>query len=122
MRPSSWIVCLVTVALGVALATTGRAQTLPRLPEEFSFPLGEGSLGRVVFSHRTHVDPQKPECTTCHPALFKILAQGSPTDGEAIGHEEMERGRHCGACHDGKAAFGPDDSDRCMTCHRGSEP
>ena len=121
-RRCRWIPCVGMIVLGLALATAGRGQRLPRLPGDFVFPATEGSLGQVVFSHRSHVDEQRPDCTTCHPRLFKILTPGAPADGLAMGHEQMQGGKHCGACHNGTAAFAHDDADKCMTCHREGEP
>jgi c(7)-type cytochrome triheme protein len=61
----------------------------------------------------SHVDEQKPDCTSCHPGRFRILRS---TTGELrVTHEQMEAGRQCGACHDGKAARGLED---CAACHR----
>lgn len=106
---------LLGVLVALALATAGLAQTLPRLPKDFPIPRGEGSPGQVTFSHDSHVDQKRPDCTGCHPALFKILVRGTPTEGGTLGHAAMERGRQCGACHSGKAAFG---LDNCPLCHR----
>ncbi len=111
----SWILRGLFVAMGIALATAGLAQTLPRLPQDFSFPRGEGSPGQVTFSHQSHLDQKRPECTGCHPALFKILARGTPAEGGPIRHSRMQAGRQCGACHNDKAAFG---LDNCALCHR----
>lgn len=116
VRRCSWILLGVTVVLAVALATAGLAKTLQRLPQDFPFSQGEGSPGKVTFSHLTHVDQKKPNCTVCHPALFKILEKGTPAKGGPIRHSMMEGGRQCGACHNGKAAFG---LDNCAACHRG---
>ena len=110
-----WILQTGIVTLAIAFATLGPAQTLPRLPQEFRFPQGEGSPGQVTFSHQSHVDSKRPDCTACHPALFKILTKGTPAEGGPLGHAAMERGRQCGACHDRKAAFG---LDTCPLCHR----
>lgn len=111
----SKIVRAVLVVTAVsALATAVAAQTLPRLPEDSVFPLGEGSPGEVTFRHASHVDMEKPACTACHPTLFRIL--GGPAPARAVSyHAEMEEGRRCAACHDGTAAFGLDD---CLACHR----
>ncbi len=114
-RRWSWIAWAAIVALGTALATAGLAQTLPKLPQDYPFQKGEGSPGQVTFSHPSHVDLKKPDCTLCHPALFKILAKGAPAEGGPLGHTAMERGKQCGACHNGKAAFG---LDTCPLCHR----
>lgn len=116
-RRRSWILRGGTVVLGIALATAGLAQTLPRLPKDFPFPQGDGSPGQVTFSHLTHIDQKRPDCTVCHPALFKIVEKGTPAEGGPIHHSSMQAGRHCGACHNGKAAFG---LDNCPLCHRGA--
>jgi len=102
------------VVVALALASVVVAQTLPRLPEELALRRGEGSPGKVTFSHRTHVDQQRPNCTICHPVLFKMLG-GDTRAGEASYHAAMDKGRRCGACHHGAAAFG---LDNCPACHR----
>jgi c(7)-type cytochrome triheme protein len=68
------------------------------------------SPGQVAFDHRAH---RGTRCDRCHPALFAKQASTQPLDKEA-----MRQGKSCGACHDGKAAFGVDDSDACERCHR----
>lgn len=104
---------LALVALGLAAAVA--AGSLPKLPADYALPQGPDSPGVVTFSHASHVDAAKPACTACHPGLFRILAKGSPAQGgPRITHKEMEAGRQCGACHDGKAAHGLDD---CASCH-----
>ena len=95
----------------LALALAGSAwPSLPKLPKERALPRGADSPGVVVFKHAPHVDHKRPDCTTCHPALFPILQRGP-----RITHEQMEAGRQCGACHDGKSAPGLED---CAVCHR----
>lgn len=115
-RRGGWILRGQMVLLAMALATAGLAQTLSRLPKDFPFPQGDGSPGQVTFSHQTHVDQKRPDCTGCHPALFKIVERGTPVEGGPIRHSSMQAGRQCGACHNGKAAFG---LDNCPLCHRG---
>ncbi|MEE8386649.1 MAG: c(7)-type cytochrome triheme domain-containing protein [Dehalococcoidia bacterium] len=110
----SWALRSSTIGLAIALATAGVAQVLPRLPQDIVFPQGEESLGTVTFSHLTHVDEEKPDCTGCHPALFRILKPESPADRVAIEHSAMEDGAQCGACHDGETGFAQDD---CLACH-----
>lgn len=116
-RRTGWILWGSMVLLAMMLATAGLAQTLSRLPQDFPFLRGEGSPGQVIFSHRSHVDQKRPDCTGCHPALFKILEKGTPAETGPIGHSRMEAGRQCGACHNGRAAFG---LDSCPLCHRGA--
>jgi c(7)-type cytochrome triheme protein len=110
------VTALATVALGLALAG---AQSRPglKLPPDFLFP-AKDSPGPVLFSHRSHVNLERPNCTTCHPRLFSILRPGTPADGLPMGHDQMQRGEQCGACHNGKAAFAPTAADKCVACHR----
>jgi c(7)-type cytochrome triheme protein len=99
--------------LGASVATAGE---LSKLPKAVELPMGEGSPGKVTFSHETHVDTAKPSCVTCHPRSFTILEKTSARARPAITHEAMEKGKQsCGACH-GSTAFGFDD---CSMCHAG---
>jgi c(7)-type cytochrome triheme protein len=100
--------------LGAVLATAASAAELKNLPADQDLPAGEGSPGKVTFSHASHVDASKPSCTACHPAAYKILEKAATADGAPITHERMEKGAQCGACH-GKEAFGFDD---CSMCHQ----
>jgi c(7)-type cytochrome triheme protein len=107
---------LVTLAAGAALlAVVGLAAGLPKLPKDRALPRSEDSPGVVTFSHVSHVDAARPDCTTCHPRLFTMGVGPRPAAAVRIRHEDMEQGRLCGACHDGKAAHGLDD---CAACHR----
>ncbi len=123
LKHRSRILKTAALLLGIAVATAGWAQTLPRLPEDFALPKGEASPGQVVFRHQTHVDQQNPNCTGCHPGLFKILAKGAPATGEfIIGHSEEAWAGQCGVCHTDGTALDPNNADTCMTCHRESDP
>ena len=104
----------LAVVAAVALASSAAAGGLDKLPPDYAFKPGEGSPGKVTFSHQSHVDPKKPGCTNCHPRLFRTLEPGTTVDGTPIRHAVMEKGGQCGACH-GKAAFG---FDSCDMCHR----
>lgn len=90
-------------AVGVAL----------ELPPDLAFAANPDAPAPVTFRHATHVDESAPRCTGCHPATHKILRRGGP-----VTHADMEAGRSCGACHDGKAAFAATDSDACEFCHQ----
>lgn len=105
---------LLGVVLGSTLALG--AQALPKLPSRIALPRSENSPGQVWFVHDTHLDPARPDCTTCHPRPFRILKAGSPKRRVPITHERMERGELCGRCHDGKKAFALDED--CTYCHR----
>lgn len=47
-----------------------------------------------VFSHLRH---DQYQCFDCHPTLFPRARKG-------FTHDEMDEGKFCGACHNGKAA------------------
>lgn len=104
----------LAVVAAAALATAAVAGGLDKLPPDHTFTPGDGSPGKVTFSHQSHVDSAKPGCTNCHPKLFRTLEKGATSDGSPIRHAVMEKGGQCGACH-GKGAFG---FDSCDACHR----
>lgn len=106
---------IAALTIAVAAATPAFAQALPRLPGDLTFRGGEGSPGEVTFSHRSHLDETRPECTSCHPAVFRILKASAAVKVDRISHSSMDAGRSCGACHNDKAAFG---LDKCDLCHR----
>ena len=114
MRRRSWTIILVMVAaIGAGGAALG--QNLPKLPQEIALSQSPDSPGKVTFLHATHLG-DRPDCTRCHPKLFSIMKAGSGNAAaRRITHAKMDKGGQCGACHDGKTAFGRDD---CTACHR----
>lgn len=70
----------------------------------------------AIFSHWLH--RQKFTCRVCH---FELEFNMKVNTTE-ITEKTNKAGLHCGAasCHDGKAAFGHDES-HCKTCHTGSK-
>lgn len=67
--------------------------------------------GQVVFSHDNHVDGAGLECTKCHAGLYTTVAQH-----KAATMKEMQKGKSCGACHNGKTAFTV--KGNCKNCHK----
>jgi len=61
--------------------------------------------GDVVFPHTVHTE--KIRCDACHPKLFKA-GRNRPVSMAA-----MEKGKSCGACHNGNKAFALEDCSRC---------
>ena len=104
------------ILLAAALAlwgAVGAASPPPeiRLPQDLTYGASPDSPGPVTFSHQTHVSIADNKCLGCHPAPFKMLR---PV--RKVTHAEMESGRLCGACHDGKTASGVQDD--CEHCHK----
>ncbi|HEX2310460.1 MAG TPA: cytochrome c3 family protein, partial [Vicinamibacterales bacterium] len=106
------VLALATL-FGAIVAATAVAQDMPRLPGPIKMTRTGDSPGQVIFTHATHVDASAPACTTCHPREFRIL-KASPRRAP-VTHAAMDKGRYCGACHDGKKAFALDD---CAACHQ----
>ena len=112
---SSRIHTLVRSAASVALtvgATVALAAALPKLPPPLALLRSADSPGVVTFSHETHVDTARPDCTVCHPGQFRIVRTGARTP---IVHDTMGQGKQCGFCHDGKKAFAIEAD--CGNCH-----
>ncbi len=106
----------LAATLLIALSSTLFAGALPNLPKDKALPQGDGSPGVVTFRHDSHVDASRPDCTVCHTKLFPIVKRtASSAAPAAIRHADMENGKSCGSCHDGKSAHGLDD---CGTCHQ----
>jgi c(7)-type cytochrome triheme protein len=70
-------------------------------------------VSEAVFSHDFHSQIYK--CNDCHTKKFDYR-QGSRKATMA----EMEKGKSCGSCHDGKTAFAA--SGDCNKCHVGYKP
>jgi c(7)-type cytochrome triheme protein len=71
------------------------------------------NFGKVVFNHTEHFKKEgiKNNCKACHNAIFNLRAKVRARFTMA----DMEKGKSCGACHNGKRAFGLDD---CIQCHK----
>ncbi len=101
-------------AAGVlALGAVALADGFTRLPKDYAFPRAEKSPGAVTFRHTSHVKARAPDCTVCHPRLFKLGQAGETADGSPMRHARMKSGAQCGACHDGEKAFGLEDCEQC---------
>lgn len=65
-------------------------------------------LGTVVFSHKDHLEQKsiRNNCKACHKEGSKKLGRHTMAD--------MDNGKSCGSCHNGKKAFAVAD---CQKCH-----
>lgn len=66
----------------------------------------------VPFSHWTH--RRRYTCRVCHFELNFVMK----VNGSDITEEKNRKGEYCGACHNGRIAFGHTD-DNCKRCHSG---
>lgn len=67
--------------------------------------------GDVMFSHETHVDGMGLACTDCHDKLYTSSKQH-----KTVTMKQMQTGKSCGACHNGKKAFSVKGD--CAKCHK----
>jgi c(7)-type cytochrome triheme protein len=119
-----WLVAallLPSVAVGADKAQPDAARLVAamevKLPADAVYKRVVGTDSAVVFSHQTHVPLADNKCTGCHPRPYPML-----TVGPAPRHADMNSGRTCGMCHDGRKAFGIRDTTMCRTCHAGTTP
>jgi c(7)-type cytochrome triheme protein len=68
------------------------------------------ATGKVLFSHRVHLQQKglKDNCRSCHKIIYNLRKKATYTMAD------MEKGKSCGACHNGKKAFGIGE---CVKCH-----
>ena len=71
-------------------------------------------LGTTVFSHATHIAKTGGSCKGCHNSSVITGKE------KAVTMAEMEKGRTCGSCHNGKRAFAV--TANCGNCHKGLKP
>ncbi len=68
----------------------------------------------VIFSHEAHLAKGKISCRNCHNDRVITGKERSVTMAQ------MEKGKTCGACHNGKMAFTV--ASNCGNCHKGMKP
>ena len=69
----------------------------------------EKSAGNIPFSHKSHTGLYK--CGECHPQIFKTSRSKT-----VVSMKQMEAGKSCGSCHDGKTAFSV--KENCAAYHK----
>ena len=92
-------------------ATAGKSAA-PSGPPAIVFPADANSPGKVTFEHAKHL-AKGAKCADCHPKLFAMKKGGAK-----LAMDSMGEGKTCGACHDGKKAFGVMDGEKCDSCHK----
>ena len=72
------------------------------------------NAGKVIFSHKNHIRQKKMahNCKACHDTIYPFKVKASYTMAD------MEKGKSCGACHDGQSAFALKE---CARCHQANE-
>ena len=113
---ASTVTLLASAGIVAAALALAAAPAPPlRLPPDRVYDRSKDSPGPVVFSHTNHVEIADNKCTGCHPVPFKMLHPAG-----RMTHDEMNAGRLCGTCHDGKTASGVEEA--CDHCHQAPKP
>lgn len=97
--------CLRSIGIAVLLAATASLVSGYEL-KNVTYKTKE--VGTVVFSHKDHLKQKsiKNNCKSCHKSGNNKLGRFTMA--------EMEKGKSCGACHNGKQAF---QLANCEKCH-----
>ena len=79
-------------------------------PKDFSYPVKGLAGTTTVFSHGKHVAKNDGNCKVCHDGTIRPKESG-------VTMAQMEKGKKCGACHNGKRTFAV--TANCDRCHKG---
>ena len=104
------LTAVLALVLGAVLAVGSVVAAPPGKPVVFA----GGPMGKVTFDGKTHAD-KGLKCPDCHtsPKLFEMKKGATK-----ITMAEMNQGKNCGTCHDGKKAFKSSDAANCSKCHK----
>ncbi|MBI5140769.1 MAG: cytochrome c3 family protein [Nitrospirae bacterium] len=95
----------------VAIIAFGLVGTAMAVPPGKTVEFDGKGGGKVVFDGKSHAEKGK-KCNDCHPKIFK-MKKGA----EAVTMKDINAGKFCGACHNGKDAFDAKAADSCKKCH-----
>ena len=70
------------------------------------------AAGKVIFDGKIHAD-KGLKCDACHTKIFK-MKKGTAKMTMA----DINAGKFCGECHNGKTAFKSSDAANCAKCHK----
>ena len=67
---------------------------------------------KVIFDGKIHADKGN-KCSACHPKIFQ-MKKGTAK----ITMTDINAGKFCGECHNGKTAFKASEAANCAKCHK----
>ncbi len=103
----------IAAALILSAALLLAPVTISAVPEGIVLTWPDGATGTVFFDGTVHAK-KGLQCDACHVAgLFQ-----TKKDADKMTMSEMNKGRFCGACHNGKNAFSTNDANHCQRCHK----
>lgn len=99
----------ISAVFAALMLSIGNVMAVPAGTVEFASP-----MGKVTFDAKVHAD-KGAKCADCHtkPKLFE-MKKGK----DKLTMKDMNEGKFCGACHDGKKAFGVKAPADCAKCHK----
>ena len=99
----------ILAVIAALVLSVGNVMAVPKGTVEFANP-----MGIVIFDAKTHAD-KGLKCADCHtkPKLFE-MKKGK----DKLTMKDMNAGKFCGACHDGKKAFSVKTPADCKKCHK----
>ena len=92
--------CVVLMGAGSALAAVGGGDITLKYKG-----------GEAYFSHDKHVSDFGLTCTACHDKPYTSTKQH-----RKVTMKQMQKGKSCGTCHNGKSAFSVKGD--CAKCHK----
>ena len=98
----SWF--FIVILLMVALPSVLHAIMIGNFVDEVY--LQTENVGKILFTHNVH----GTDCAMCHPKIFI-----KKNNSNHVSMKAMEKGKSCGACHNGKKVFSV--TENCLTCH-----
>ena len=104
----------LTAVLTLVLAAFLSFGSVMASPPGKNVEFAGGPMGKVTFDGKAHA-AKGLKCPDCHtsPKLFE-MKKGA----DKITMAEMNKGKNCGTCHDGKKAFKSSDPANCSKCHK----
>jgi c(7)-type cytochrome triheme protein len=100
----------ILAVFAALMLSIGNVMAMPAGKIEFA----GGDKGKVTFDAKAHAD-KGLKCPECHtkPKLFE-MKKGK----DKFTMADMNEGKFCGACHDGKKAFSVKTEADCAKCHK----
>ena len=74
----------------------------------------------MSFSHAQHGPRQRLNCADCHSLREGLPQSRQVSSPRAVQHFTSGRGFSCASCHNNRRAFGEQDFDDCVRCHKGT--
>ncbi len=99
---------VLMIAVSIVAVFAGSAFAVPS-GKTLEWPT---AAGKVIFDGKVHAE-KGLKCSDCHTKIFK-MKKGA----DEMTMAEINKGKFCGECHNGKKAFKTDDAANCSRCHK----